>query len=207
MSQAVATLLQQGFELVQDYPDLNFLVAKPLQLASAIPLPGQSAAAVQATTAQRVSVLSQAPGIVQVRKEFIVRILEGGINKSFAAQYSSAGTCPGDWTRTLVPCLHAARITQWPRGTSMPARSTAPACTADLNPLKPNTKQVTPYGVSYVGGDSAAAMKAAKVRCSCTQVQHACRSAFTGTCRTPCCCLPPLVIAVPCPARLTGRSN
>jgi hypothetical protein len=92
-SQAVAALQLQRFELVQDYPQLNFLVAKPLQLASAIPLPGQPTAAV-ATTAQRVSALSQAQGIVQVRKEFMVR--KFGINKGRTAQYSSAGACPGE---------------------------------------------------------------------------------------------------------------
>jgi hypothetical protein len=163
MSQAVASLQQQRFELVQDYPQLNFLVAKPLQSASAIPLPGQPTAAVQATTAQRVSALSQAQGIVQVRKDFIVRALEGGINKGFASQYS-AGTCPGDWTRMLVADLHAPDLLQCLWGAAVHARSNAPPRPAVLNPLKPNTKQVTPYGVSYVGGDSAAVIKAAKVR-------------------------------------------
>jgi hypothetical protein len=166
LSQAVAALQQQGFELVQDYPDLGFLVARTGQLASAIPLPGQPTAAVQATTAQRVSALSQAQGIVQVRKEFIMRKLGGGINKSFASQYS-AGTCPGDRLPMLVAGLPIPHMPVPGALCTLPARSTSPACSAALNPLKPNTKQVTPYGVSYVGGDSVAVMKAAKACPAC----------------------------------------
>jgi hypothetical protein len=107
-SQAIAALQRQGFELVKDFPELNFLVATPGQLASAIPLPGQPTVAVQASTVQRASALSQAQGIVQVRKEFPIstaRAAATGITKSLAAQ-SSAGACPGDCSCCRPACAH-----------------------------------------------------------------------------------------------------
>jgi hypothetical protein len=92
-AQVAAALKARGFEVVKDVPGANFLIAKPVQAASAIPLPGQTA--VPAKDAQQsISALSTDLGVLSVRKEFTVRTLRGARRISQTSQ--AAGTaCPG----------------------------------------------------------------------------------------------------------------